>query len=158
MRLFHDNFYWTTIADGNKQAMALFKKHYTFKERKQKKNAGRFAGPGERIVLLSTDGKALFVWRKELYRKDDQTGVNCAVFRNEGKILSSELILQAEEIAWQRWPGARLFTFINARKIKSTNPGYCYKKAGWKVCGESKARKLVILEKIKTITLAQDEN
>jgi hypothetical protein len=31
--------------------------------------------------------------------------VNCAVFRNEGPVLSSDLILEAEELAWGRWPG-----------------------------------------------------
>jgi hypothetical protein len=75
-------------------------------------------------------------------------GVNCAVFRNESKLLrSSELILQAEQIAWKKWPGQRLFTFVNAGKVKSTNPGYCYLMAGWRKCGITKSKKLIILEK-----------
>ncbi len=111
------------------------------------KNGKRIIGPGETILLIGKDNKALFAWKKQKYSQDGQTGVNCCIFRNEGNELSSDLILQAEQIAWQRWPGERLFTYVNAGKIKSNNPGACFKKAGWKTCGITKARKLVILEK-----------
>lgn len=33
------------------------------------------------------------------------------------------------------------------KQVRSTNAGYCFKAAGWGVCGETKARKLVILER-----------
>ena len=36
---------------------------------------------------------------------------------------------------------------IFPRKIKSKNAGFCFKKNGWRTCGISKARKLIILEK-----------
>jgi hypothetical protein len=68
-------------------------------------------------------------------------------FRNEGNTLSSKLILDAEEIAWRRWPGQRLYTYVNPRGIRSNNPGACYKAAGWRRCGVTKWNKLVILEK-----------
>lgn len=144
-----DNDIWIRIRDGNAIAFAIFKRHYTFRERQVRKNANRFGGQGHTVILLSKCGRALFVWRHEKYRSDGQTGINCAVFRNEsGKdLLSSELILAAERIAWKQWPGQRLFTFVNSRKIKSTNPGYCFQKAGWKKCGVTKKRKLLIMEK-----------
>lgn len=99
------------------------------------------------MVLLTVDCKALFVWRRSM-RPDlaGQSGVCCSIFRNEGVHLSSELILEAEELAWVRWPGERLFTYINPGAIQSRNPGYCFKVAGWTVCGETR-RGLVILEK-----------
>lgn len=76
-------------------------------------------------------------------------GVNCAVFRNESDLLSSTLILEAEALALQRWPDARRFyTYINPRAIASTNPGYCFKVAGWRRCGVTAARELVVLEKL----------
>ena len=150
MRLFTDDCHWIKVSPANKSAFEIFKRHYSYGQWRQrnKKNGNLFVGPGEEITLLSKDGKALFVWRKEKFRKDIQTGINCAVFRNEGKILSSELIKQAEHIAWKKWPGERLFTFVNSKKVISTNPGYCFQMAGWNVCGISKAKKLVILEKI----------
>jgi hypothetical protein len=61
------------------------------------------------------------------------------------------LILQAEEIAWQRWPSERLYTYVNSRKIRSCNPGYCFQKAGWKKCGVTVSLKLLILEKYPRI-------
>lgn len=152
MRLFTDNCHWVRVACTDERAFQLFKRHYSYRQWRQrnKKNGKRFVGPGEEITLLSHCGKALFVWRKEKFRSDDQHGVNCAVFRNENRsLLSSELIGQAEAIAWYRWPGERLFTFVNARKVKSTNPGYCFQMSGWRVCGRTKAKKLIILEKLK---------
>lgn len=150
MLLFADACFWRRVSSTDELAYSIFKRHYTFRKWRKRtgKNGNRFVGPGEQITLISQDGKALFVWRKEKYRNDDQVGVTCAVFRNESNTLSSELIKQAEVIAWKRWPGARLFTFVNAKKIQSANPGYCFKMAGWKQCGISKAKKLIILEKI----------
>jgi hypothetical protein len=148
MRLFDDNTYWTKIADGNAIAFSIFRRHYTFTPRKQAKNSERFAGPGQRVILLGKDHRALFVWRKEIYRLDEQVGVNCAVFRNESKILSSTLIIEAESIVWKYFPNERLFTFVNASKVKSANPGYCFKMAGWRLCGETKTHNLLILEKL----------
>ncbi len=99
---------WLSIKDGDPMGYALYKRHYTFRpyqDNRRKLKKQLFVGPGEKMVLLTQQGDALFVWRKFI---DDsgQEGVNCAVFRNEGSVLSSELILEAEQLAWGRWPGA----------------------------------------------------
>lgn len=153
LRLFQDDLYWVQVNDGNEMAFAIFTRHYTFRKWRPRKgkNGKRMAGPGETIVLLGKDNKALFIWKKQKYSQDGQTGINCAVFRNENKSnLSSNLILEAEQIAHSKWPGERLFTYVNGRKIESDNPGYCFKMAGWTVCGMTKARKLIIMEKNNT--------
>lgn len=137
---------WFQVRDGDPYAMQLFDRHYSRYKYKDGRKPKLFVGPGEKCVLVSFDGKALFVWRK--FKSDDgQHGVNCAVFRNESEKLSSSLILSAEQIAWKRWPGERLYTYVNSRQIKSTNPGACFKHAGWSMCGVTKVRKLIILEK-----------
>lgn len=138
---------WLPVLDGNAQARAIFNRHYSRRLYRDGRKPKLFVGPGEKMVLLSVDGKALFVWRKF---KDDsgQRGVNCAVFRNEGPLLSSELIRQACEWAWARWPNERLYTYVNPAAIESVNPGCCFKKAGWKTCGWTKGR-LVILHKYR---------
>lgn len=145
---------WLLTKDGDPAAYQIMRRHYTFHEYKDNRrhnilnpNRYLFCGPGEKLVLVTSNYDALFVWRKFI-DKSGQSGVNCAVFRNESERLSSELILAAEEIAWIKWPGARLYTYVNAMKIKSTNPGYCFKMAGWKECGYSSAKKLLILEKL----------
>lgn len=149
MRLFEDNLYWVRVNDGNETAFRIFQRHYSFRKWRIRsgKNGKRIIGPGETILLLGKDAKALFAWKKQKYSQDGQTGINCCIFRNEGNMQSSKLILQAEQIAWQRWPGERLFTYVNQKKIRSTNPGYCYKMAGWKFVGITKARELLIFEK-----------
>lgn len=139
---------WFSVKDGDAMARGLFNRHYSRHFYKDNRKPKLFVGPGEKLVLMTSDGKALFVWRK--FRSDDgQEGINCAIFRNESKELSSSLILEAEQIARERWPDERRFyTYVNPRKVKSANPGYCFLMAGWKKCGITKAKKLIILEKI----------
>lgn len=104
-----------------------------------------FCGPGYKLVLSTPCRQALFVWRK-FRSMDAQQGVNCAIFRNESSIRSSDLIREADRIADQRWPGERHYTYVNPRHV-SDNPGFCFKMAGWQFCGRTKARGLHILER-----------
>jgi len=92
---------WIQVRDGNPTAMAIFRRHYS--ARKHPGKVFQFVGPGEKMVLLTPDARALFVWRKFI---DDsgQTGVNCSVFRNEGTERSTKLILSAVDFARSRWP------------------------------------------------------
>lgn len=138
---------WLPILDGDGRALALFRRHYSRRVYRDGRTPRLFVGPGQKTVLLTADCAALFVWRK-FRSMDKQEGVNCAVFRNEGTGLSSELILAAEEIAAARWPEEqRYYTYINTREVKSRNPGYCFLMAGWRRCGWTKRHKLLILEK-----------
>jgi hypothetical protein len=146
-RLFQDDIPWTMVLDGNPAARAIFDRHYSRRHYRDGRKPKLFVGPGEKMVLLSTCGRALFVWRKFI-SDDGQEGVNCAVFRNESHHLSSDLIRSAMAIAWSRWPGQRLYTYVNPSKIRSTNPGACFKAAGWSVCGVTKRKRLVVLEKL----------
>lgn len=137
---------WVEVRDGNLTAAALYDRHYS-------RNPGsrgncRVAGPGRKIVLLTPCARALFVWR-QFITKDPSAGpgdVNCAIFRNEGAGLASDLIRAAMDAAWARWPGARLYTYVNPRRVRSTNPGCCFLRAGWRRCGVTKTRRLLILE------------
>jgi hypothetical protein len=135
---------WKEIKDGDKRALRLYERHYSCRHYADGRVRRQFVGPGERIVLLSPRADALFVWRKQRYRKDGQHGVECSVFRNEGVIRSSHLIREAQVLAWRRWAGERLFTFVDPKAVQSTNPGYCFIKAGWRHAGISK-RGLVVL-------------
>ena len=141
--------HWCITRDGDPQALALFVRHYSCHRPARKWNGGnyaRFTGPGHSLVLISTDGQAIFAWRTERFRLDGQTGVQCAVFRNEGQVLSSDLVREASALAWQRWPGERLYTYVNPRRIQSSNPGYCFQLAGWQKTAARSTRGLIILE------------
>ena len=134
---------WYLSKDGDTYARSLFKKHYSYRAYKDGRTPKLFVGPGQKMVLVMEGG--LFVWRKYI---SNQEGINCAVFRNETKLKSSELILEAELASNIKWEHPiRLFTFVNKSKVKSKNAGYCFKKAGWKTCGITKWNKLIILEK-----------
>lgn len=151
---------WYAVKDGDARAYYLMTHHYTFHPYKDgrrsnlaNRNRHLICGPGEKLVLITVTCDALFIWRK--FEDDSgQVGVNCAVFRNEGEILSSSLILEAEQLAWLKWPGERLYTYVNPRKIRTGKPrtgrpfpGKCFIKAGWTDAGLTKEKKLIILEK-----------
>jgi len=135
---------WYAIKDGDPRGRAMLNRHYSINPDTIARKPKLFIGPGEKMALMTSDSLALFVWRKYI---DDtgQKGVNCAVFRNEGPLLSSMLILEAEQIAWGRWPGERLYTYINVDKIRhKRDPGRCFRKAGWKQCGYTKGGLLIL--------------
>lgn len=146
-------FNWLPIKDGDPRAFSLYRRHYSFndyKDRRRQNTAYRnrhlICGPGEKMLLLTQNSDALFAWRKFIDRSG-QIGINCAIFRNEGPLLSSRLILEAEELAQARWGNVRFYTYVNPSLIQSANPGYCFICAGWRRCGETKIKKLIILEK-----------
>jgi len=136
---------WVPVRDGNDTARAIYHRHYSRRRYADGRRPLKIIGPGEYLLLLWADARALFAWRKFL---DDsgQKGINCAIFRNEGAGLSSELIREADGLADERWPGERHYTYVNSKRIRSTNPGYCFLMAGWRRCGWTK-RGLLILER-----------
>lgn len=146
---------WFEVRDGDPRAVGIFERHYSCYKPKNGRKIDRvrygFSGNGESLVLLTQDCRALFCWRKVV-----EVGINCSVFRNEGAFKSSALIQEACELAWMKWPGERLYTFVNSKKIRSSNPGYCFKMAGWNFWGMSKGG-LHIFEKMG-LTVERGEN
>lgn len=142
--------FWRAARDGDPIGREIYRRHYSARRYADGRQPALFVGPGQKVVLIAHSDDALFVWRKFV---DDsgQQGINCAVFRNESPHRASEMILDAESYAWERWPGERLYTYVDAAMIRGSNPGYCFKCAGWSVCGLTKGghgrRQLVILEK-----------
>lgn len=114
-----------------------------------------FTGIGQEIVLITEDASA--VWAVVRQRTPSargtggsrgRTGVSDPLprfvwrnmcFRNlVPSTLSSELILAATTRTYEEWakkygalPCEALRTEIDPRRVRSPNPGYCYKKAGY---------------------------
>jgi hypothetical protein len=137
---------WQLTLDGDNEARKLFDRHYSRIRYADGRQPKLFCGPGSKMVLVrrsydKTD--ALFVWRSFI-DQSGQDGLNCSVFRNESDVRSSDLILEAEEVAINAathfWfvDTSRFYTYVNAKQITSSNPGYCFKKAGWRDCGTTK--------------------
>lgn len=113
-----------------------------------------FTGIGQEIVLIAQDGTA--VWAVVRQRTPSargsgigkgRTGVKDErpktvwrnmIFRNLGSTLSSKLILEAVRMTYSEWakrygnlPPEVMRTEIDPKKIRGTNPGFCYKMAGF---------------------------
>lgn len=144
---------WFGVPDGDARARALYLRHYSAARRVRRYGTGggpspSFVSAGERQILMTGDCSAVFVWHRVLIgRQDHQEGVCCSVFRNEGSHLSSDLIREADAIAWRRWPALpRHFTYVSPAHVRSSNPGYCFLRAGWRRCGTNMDGRLLLLE------------
>lgn len=142
--------HWLPSNKFDPRAVALYERHYSARHYADGRKRTQFVGPGECMVLLTVNCDALWVWvRNRMERYDHQDGVNCAVFRNEGSVLSSDLVREADELAWQRWPGERHFTYVEDAKIRrKRDPGRCFRKAGWNACGRNADGRLTLLERL----------
>ena len=121
-------------------ARKLADRHYS------RKHVGTkdFIGPGRSFVLIGDKR----VWGARIckYRLDGLAGIECCIFRNESTILSSLLINEAIKLTRIFFGNYPIFTYVNPKKIKSVNPGYCFKKAGFKQMSRtSKINKLILL-------------
>lgn len=134
----------TTHFDGEMSKLA--DRHYS----RRTIGARQFLYSGRKLVLRNTEGSILFAW---LYpdpamRMDGQRGYNCAMFHNESGRKASEIILEAERLAFEKWGPNRLYTYVDPAKTKTIEAlrdyprlgirrgerivGFCYRKAGWK--------------------------
>jgi hypothetical protein len=150
--------HWFAAKDNDPRVVALYRRHYSVKNTRANWLSYGIVPCGERMVLLTQDCAALFIWRDRREQAirfvarngydDGQRGLMCSIFRNEGPVLSSVLVEEACQLAWRRWPGERLFTYVWDSKVRSVNPGYCFKRAGWKACGRNADGRLTILERL----------
>lgn len=140
---------WTVSTKGDRAACALADRHYS----RRKVGAPQFMPPGQTLVLLA-DGAVFGWWRPHpgsgIKSMNGLDGWTCTIFRNESPALSSELILDAERALRDErgecGPDGML-TYVFDRKIRSSNPGYCFKRAGWTVLGRSADNRKTLLQK-----------
>jgi len=128
----------------DQECRMLADRHYS----RRTVGARQFCYSGRKLVLRNTEGTVLFVWMYPIpeMRMDGQIGYNCAIFRNESERQSSDIILEAEQMAIEKWGANRFYTYIDPSKIESPNPGYCFKKAGWHYERTSKSGKHLLVK------------
>lgn len=145
--------YWWGTFDGDVECLQFYERHYSARPSRR---LAQFVGPGEQLVFRSDPSepiRALWVWRKFIDDCIDertgerQSGINCAVFRNESERRSSELIAEADACADATWADRRHYTYVDPARVRSANPGCCFRKAGWRRCGVTKGG-LIVLERI----------
>lgn len=142
---------WQQVTKFDKRACALADRHYS----RRKVGAPQFMPPGETFVLLTHDADAVFGWWRPhpgsgIKAMNGLDGWTCTIFRNESKHRSSDLIVEAEAFLMMNassFGPSGLITYVWDSKIKSANPGYCFKAAGWKKTGRSADGKKTLLQK-----------
>lgn len=129
---------WQLSHRADPAAVRIADAHYN----RQKPGTPQFVPPGRCLVLLSDAAAWTTSWPFAEYTKHAWAGawVN-SLFRNTGPHLSSELI--SEAVAATRWfygepPELGMVTFVDASKVRSSNPGYCYLMAGFVRVGKTK--------------------
>lgn len=137
---------WRESHRFDPRALPLADRHYN----RQKIGSPQFVPPGGCHVLLTDHADALWVSSRPFpqFVKHAWPGawIN-SCFRNESPHLASELILEAIASTRSEWgepPSLGMVTFIDRKKVRPTMVrgkktwGYCYIKAGFKPCGETK--------------------
>lgn len=141
---------WTVVPKFTPAGARLADGHYS----RRTVGSPQFMPPGQTLVLLTPDCLAVFGW----WRPDPRSGIvamnkldgwTCTIFRNTGPALSSELILAAECELMDRYECGPdgLLTYVWDAKVRSANPGYCFKRAGWKAIGRSADGRKTLLHK-----------
>ena len=146
---------WQRVTKFDPRACALADRHYS----RRKIGSPQFMPPGETVILLSSDSLAVWGWwrphpRSGIKAMNGLDGWTCTIFRNESHLKSSDMILEAERylinLGVTIGPDG-FITYVWDKKVKSSNPGYCFKQAGWKRTGRSKDGKKTLLQKIPSI-------
>lgn len=137
------------VVDGLDQ-FELYGPHYS----RRTPGSKTFTGVGQEIVMLTVDETAVWavVRQKTPARVGSgssrgRTGVTDKaskyiwrnmLFRNLGETLSSTLVRQAVALTYIEWkkrygvlPNEVMRTEIGVSQVRSRNPGYCYKVAGF---------------------------
>lgn len=135
--------HWWLASSGkfDEVGVSLADKHYS----RRKPGSPQFMPPGQTIVLVSHDLRAVFGWWRPhpdagITPMNGLDGWTCTIFRNEGPLLSSTMILDAERAIFARGHGCGpdgLLTYVGVREVRSSNPGYCFLRAGWRKDGWS---------------------
>lgn len=144
--------YWQRTTKFDPRGAALADGHYS----RRTVGSPQFMPPGETIVLVTPDARAVFGWwrphpRSGLKALNGLDGFTCTIFRNTGPTLSSTLILDAE--LWLYGVDSApvgpdgLITYVWDKKVSSENPGYCFKRAGYRATGRSADGKKTLLQK-----------
>jgi len=135
---------WQRSNRADPRALALADRHYS----RQKPGTPQFVRNASNIVMLTPRADALWVSIFERFARHDWRGaVECALFRNEGTLLSSTLIREAIAATLYLWPSPPLIiTMIDEDKVRhKRDPGRCFRKAGFTELGRTRKRKRLVL-------------
>lgn len=142
---------WQRTTKFDPRGASLADRHYS----RQKIGSPQFMPPGQTIILVTPAADAVFGWWRPhpgsgVQSMNGLDGWTCTIFRNESSTRSSDLILDAELAIAEAGHGCGpdgMLTYVFDRKVRSTNPGFCFKCAGWDPRGRSADRRKTLLAK-----------
>jgi hypothetical protein len=136
LSLFPRDGHWSPVKRDDIRARLLADDHYS----RQTPGAKDFLSSGQTLVLLTAD--ELAVWGVIYNRPPKGAGYRfrVAIFRNDGPVLSSELVREATDRTYVYWkrhyggvPNEGLTTEVDPRKVRrKRDPGRCFVRAGWR--------------------------
>lgn len=142
--------HWHKVTKFDVAAALLADRHYS----RRKIGSPQFMPPGQTIILLADVGAVFGWWRPDpasgIKAMNKLDGWTCTIFRNESGAVSSSMILEAEQKLMEFAPDCGpdgMLTYVWDRKVRSVNPGFCFKVAGWKVRGRSADGRKTLLGK-----------
>jgi hypothetical protein len=128
---------WVKTHKFDPECAALADNHYS----RRTPGSPQFMPPGQ-TWILKLPGAVWGWWRPHpsagIVPMNGLNGWTCTIFRNTSEYLSSDLVLAAETSLRESGLGCGpdgMLTYVWDSKVRSTNPGFCYKKAGWHVAG-----------------------
>jgi hypothetical protein len=141
--------FWKRTTKFDPTTAALADRHYS----RRTVGSPQFMPPGQTIVLSAP--AAVFGWWRPhpnsgLVALNGLDGWTCTIFRNESAVRSSDMILDAERALAAFADGCGpdgMLTYVWDLKIRSANPGYCFKRAGWSRRGRSADGRKTLLAK-----------
>ena len=142
---------WERRTKFDRAGCLLADKHYS----RRKVGSPQFMPPGQTMVLVLPTDDAVFGWWRPhpasgLSAMNNLDGWTCTIFRNESEHRSSDLILAAERQLAEVYdcgPDGFL-TYVWDARVRSTNPGYCFRMAGWQRRGRSADNRKTLLSKL----------
>jgi len=117
------------------ESRLLADRHYS----RQTPGAREFMGNGRTLVLRDLAGSVVFGW---LYPQHHAVpGVSCTIFRNESERLSSDIILEAEQHALERWGGGLTVLHVRRSATRAEPEPRLLLQGGWlPICRRQPAR------------------
>jgi hypothetical protein len=129
---------WTLSDRFDPAVLPLADRHYN----RQKIGSPQFVPPGRCLVLKRPDAFWVTSWPFAEYTRHAWAGAwVCSAFRNEGDVLSSELVRAAVAASRWRWPDIPpigMVTFVDPTKTRrKRDPGRCFRRAGFRPAGHT---------------------
>lgn len=137
---------WTLSWRADPVGRDVADRHYN----RQSIGAQDFVPPGRCLVLTAPGALWVTSWPYQEFTKHEWAGawVSSTFRRESGDVLASDLIRAAVAATRWKWPNVPdlgMVSFVNPRLIRhKRDPGRCYRKAGFRLVGETKTERLLV--------------